>query len=203
MVVTQIVPLTTSRSKIFIDEEFAFVLYKGELRSYHIKENESVSEETVEEILHTVLPKRAKLRCMNLLQTKDYTQWQMERKLSEGYYPKPVIEEAIAYVKSYHYIDDYRYCTQYIEYQTESRSRQRIMMDLQKKGIDKETIMQAYEELSESLSPVAEEALIQKYLQKKKYDPKTADYQQRNKIYAFLARKGFEQEQIRKALDIT
>lgn len=37
MLVTQVTELSKSRSKVYIDQEFAFVLYKGELRLYHIK----------------------------------------------------------------------------------------------------------------------------------------------------------------------
>ena len=33
----------------------------------------------------------------------------MEQKLKEGFYPKEVIETAITYVESYHYIDDFAY----------------------------------------------------------------------------------------------
>lgn len=203
VIVTQIVPLTKSRSKIYIDEEFAFVLYKGELRSYRVKEQQEIEETVVEEILHTLLPKRAKLRCMNLLQSKDYTESQLRRKLSEGGYPESVIDEALDYVKSYHYVDDERYCKQYIEYQSTNRSRQRIITDLMHRGIEKELILQTYEEMSDVVDPDAELKQILKFLQKKKYDASLADYKEKQKIYASLARKGFGQEQIRRALDIT
>ena len=42
MLVTQVTELSKSRSKVYIDQEFAFVLYKGELRLYHIKEGEEL-----------------------------------------------------------------------------------------------------------------------------------------------------------------
>ena len=43
MLVTQVTELSKSRSKVYIDQEFAFVLYKGELRLYHIKESDRTS----------------------------------------------------------------------------------------------------------------------------------------------------------------
>jgi len=67
MLVTQVTELSKSRSKVYIDQEFAFVLYKGELRLYHIKEGQQLSEEDYRTIMQEVLPKRAKLRAMNLL----------------------------------------------------------------------------------------------------------------------------------------
>ena len=68
MLVTQVTELSKSRSKVYIDQEFAFVLYKGELRLYHIKESEELRPEDYRTIMQEVLPKRAKLRAMNLLQ---------------------------------------------------------------------------------------------------------------------------------------
>ncbi len=45
MKVTEIEAVSKSRAKVYIDEKFAFVLYKGELRSFQIREGEEVSEE--------------------------------------------------------------------------------------------------------------------------------------------------------------
>ena len=36
MTVTKIEPVTKSKYKIYLDGQFAFVLYKGELSRYHI-----------------------------------------------------------------------------------------------------------------------------------------------------------------------
>ena len=44
MIVTDIVELDKKRSKIFIDGEFSFVLYKGELRDYSIREGHELSD---------------------------------------------------------------------------------------------------------------------------------------------------------------
>ena len=44
MVVTRVEELSRSRSKVYIEEEFAFVLYKGELRLYHVRQGEELSQ---------------------------------------------------------------------------------------------------------------------------------------------------------------
>ena len=92
MIVTDIIELDKKRDKIYIDNEFAFVLYKGELRQYGIKLGQDLSEETFDEIMTEVLPKRAKLRAMNLLVKKDYTENGIRRKLAEGYYNSAQID---------------------------------------------------------------------------------------------------------------
>ena len=65
MMVTKIEEINNKKVRVFIDNEFAFVLYKGELRLYKVKEGEEICDEAYSEIVEKVLPKRAKLRCMN------------------------------------------------------------------------------------------------------------------------------------------
>ncbi len=66
MMVTKIEEINNKKVRVFIDNEFAFVLYKGELRLYKVKEGEEICDEAYSEIVEKVLPKRAKLRCMNI-----------------------------------------------------------------------------------------------------------------------------------------
>ena len=73
MTVTRIEELSRSRCKIYLEDSFAFVLYKGELRLFGVREQEELSEESYREIMQEVLPKRATLRCMNLLQSRRET----------------------------------------------------------------------------------------------------------------------------------
>ena len=42
MIVTQIEQLSKNRCKVYIDQEFAFVLYKGELFQYGISLNKEI-----------------------------------------------------------------------------------------------------------------------------------------------------------------
>ena len=114
MIVTALEELSASRSKVYIDGELAFVLYKGELRSYHLSVGEEIAQKDYNEIMEEVLPKRAKLRAMNLLTKREYTEKQLRDKLRAGFYPQRIIEEALAYVAGFHYTDDLRYACDYL-----------------------------------------------------------------------------------------
>lgn len=201
MTVTAIREITKSRVLVSVDETFAFVLYKGELRLYHIKEGEPLKEEDYRTIMEEVLPKRAKLRAMNLLQGREYTTSQLRTKLQQGFYPPKIIEQAIDYVAGFHYIDDLRYAVDYITYHEDSRSRRRIEQDLQGKGILAATIEEAWQVWRENGGKQDEQAMIRELLHKKHYNTEgETDWKERQKIYAFLARKGFSAEAIRKAI---
>ena len=205
MLVTQISEVSKSRCRVYLDGQFAFVLYKGELRRFQIKVDQELPEESYREIMTEILPKRAKLRSMNLLQSRDYTRRQLTDKLEQGDYPQECIEEAIAYVESYGYIDDKRYARDFIEYNLASKSRARIETDLMRKGIGKEIIREAFEELTDLGVQQDELALACDLLRKKKYCADTASGQEQQKMYGFLYRRGFRHDIISKALllDIT
>lgn len=200
MQVTQIAELTQNRSKIFLDYEFAFVLYKGELRLYHIVEGQEISDADYHSIMADVLPKRAKLRCMNLLKSRDYTKVQLQKKLEEGGYPDEIIRQALSYVEGYGYLNDEKYAGDYIACYAALRSRIKIEYELLKKGITKDTIERAWQMWQENGNEQDEEQMIQKLLEKKNWNPEEQDVKACQKMISSLLRKGFGMESIRKAM---
>lgn len=200
MIVTELAEQSTSRVKVEIDGEPAFVLYKGELRKYGIQKGQQLRQEVYEELMKQVLPKRAAICCMNLLKSRDYTTVQLRRKLEQGGYPETVIESAIQYVASFHYVDDLRYAEDFINCCQETRSRRRIECDLLKKGLSSDLIQKAWEQWQEQGNEQDEEEQIRCLLKKKHYDRDHADVREMQRIYAFLARRGFDSEKIRKVL---
>lgn len=200
MKVTQIVELSKSRSKVYIEQEFAFVLYKGELRLYKIKEGEEIDEKDYQTIMKEILPKRAKLRAMNLLKAREYTTASLRTKLRQGFYPEEVIEEALAYVASFHYTDDVRYAVSFMNCHEQDKSRKRIEQDLLKKGIDKKTLEEAWAQWEEQGGEKDEQSMIINLIEKRHYDVNNATIQEQQKMYGFLMRKGFASEQILRAL---
>ena len=201
MTVTDIVELDKKRSKVYIDGKFAFVLYKGELSDFSIKPELDLSDAAYEEITTILLPKRAKLRAMNLLQKRDYTERQLRDKLSDGLYPSEVIDEAITYVKSYKYLDDDRYARDYITYHMPTRSKNRIIQDLTGKGISKDILIPVIEELYAKESEDFELSQIKATLAKKHYDPENFDFKEKQKLMAFLLRKGYQISTVKQAMN--
>lgn len=199
MIVTDMIPLTKNRYKVYIDNEFAFVLYKGELHIYHIEMGETLQEADYAEIMQVLLPKRAKLRAMNLLQKRNYTQKQLEDKLREGFYPETLIQDAIVYVKSYHYVDDLRYAVDYITYHENFKPMARIRDELFRKGISKEIFEAAKSEWEELGGRNDELTMIEEHLQKRGYS-EDMELKEKRRIYAYLLRKGFSSETISKAM---
>lgn len=200
MTVTKIEPVTKSKYKIYLDGQFAFVLYKGELSRYHIEEEGSFAEELYLKIRNDIVLKRAKLRAMHLLSDMGRTESQLRSKLALGGYPEDIVEEAVAYVKSFGYINDLEYARSFIEGRKDKKSRKELHAALSLKGVDKELIEQAFEECYGNEDS---RAAIEAILQKKKYDPHTADHAQTQRILGYLVRKGFRYEDIRQVIQVS
>ena len=83
------------------------------------------------------------------------------------------------YVKSFHYVDDYRYACTYIRYHQSEKSRLQIKMKLYERGVPSDLIEQALEDEYTG----EEDRLIDRLLEKKQYDADTMDQKEKQKIY--------------------
>lgn len=201
--VTDIKELTSKRRLICINYEPAFALYPAEIRRFQIKKEAVITGENYIEITEQLLVKRAKIRAMSLLKSKDYTTAELTKKLKDTYYPDIAVNTAIEYVSSFGYLNDYRYAESYVAFKAEHKSRKQIEFFLYNKGIDKCLIKEVCDLFYEENSDIELEQAV-KALQKKigTKDISDADYSERNKLSAYLYRHGFSMDVVRKALDI-
>ena len=154
-------------------------------------------EKSEEEIKDEVM--RAKLRALHLLTAMDRTEAQLREKLQASYCEEAV-DTAIEYVRSFGYLDDERYVRVYIESKSRTKSRKQIEQELIfNKGVSKEAVQRGFE--TAQMADLTE--VIQKYMQKKRIDPENCDYEQKNKFFAYMMRKGFQIEDLKKVFDLT
>ena len=92
---------------------------------------------------------RARKKAMRLLEHMDRTEKGLTDKLRQAEFSPEAVEDAIAYVKSYGYINDARYARTYISFRMETRSRQKILSELQLKGVDRQTALDAWNEMDD------------------------------------------------------
>ena len=203
MLVTEIRDLGKSRCLIYIDGQSSFVLYRGELKAYSIEEQKEITSETYDLILSEVLAKRARLRAMNLLMKHSFTEAKLREKLVEGFYPETIINNAIDYVSSYGYVDDVQYAYDYISYNSDKKSEKRITQDLLNKGVSRDNIKTAFEKMYDNNEHIDEEAQIRALLEKRHYNPNDSTFEDAQKHCAFLLRKGYRMDTIRRIINLT
>ena len=139
----------------------------------------------------------ARKKAMDLLLRMDRTEKNLRDKLREKEYTTQQIDDAVSYVKSYHYLDDERFVSNYIRFHENEKSRARLRMDLIRKGADRDLIDRLLSELYDG----DEEEQIRRILEKKHYDPGMDDREKR-RIYALLLRKGFPVSKIIRSMRI-
>lgn len=197
--ITAISPKEKGRVLIRFENGIQVILYRSELRGLSKEEGallqvegNYISEVLYQKLLTEIVGLRAKKRAMHLLEQMDRTESQLYDKLSQNGYPEVCIQMAIDYVKSYHYIDDLRYAKTYVRQQQHKKSRQRLRMDLMKKGVGKGLIEEALEEEFAS----DERDKIKELLEKRRYDYTTKDVKEQQRTYQFLLRRGYRSSDI-------
>ena len=143
-------------------------------------------------------------KAMSLLEHSDKTEWQLRQKLLAKEYSEEAVEEAIAYVKSFHYLDDLRFAVHYAELYSASRSLRRIRQDLYQKHVPEEYIDIAMDsiERDESMALKKDLKKLAKGRESLTEEDGGLSYEERQKIAAKLFRKGYEMHSIKKALNI-
>ena len=143
--------------------------------------------------------RRAKLRALHLLTVMDRTEANLKEKLQASYCEEAA-DAAIAYVKSFGYLDDERYVKVYIESKSRTKSRKQIEQELIfRKGLSKEMVQRGFE--NAQTADVSE--VIEKYMKKKGIIPGECNYEQKQKFFAYMMRKGFQIEDLKSVFDLT
>jgi regulatory protein len=200
MLITQIEKVSNSKYNIYLDEEYAFLLYGGDIYRYQLAEGQEFPLEIYHKLTQEILPKRAISRCMHLLEHRDYTERELREKLERGGYPRESTDQAIDYVSSYGYLNDTRYAARYIDTYGDRKSRRLIEQELLRKGISRDILAASWPEEDSRIRRIREDDMIRQLLAKKHFDPQTADEKERRRLYAMLLRKGFEASAIAEAL---
>lgn len=137
----------------------------------------------------------AKKKAMSILQHMDRTEWELRDKLTQKEFSQEAVEEAVEYVRSFHYIDDLRYATRFAEIYREQRSIQRIRQDLYQRHVPEEYIEIALESIDWDDSPALQRAVAKVTKGKTEFS-----YEEKQKMIAKLYRKGFRLEDIKREL---
>ncbi len=139
----------------------------------------------------------AKKKAMSLLKYMDRTEWQLRDKLAAKGFSEEAVDGAVDYVKSFHYLDDYRYAVHFVEIHREQRSRQRMRQDLYQKHVPEEYIDLALESVCEN-----DDLALQTALRKITKGETEFSYEEKQKIAGKLYRKGFRLGDIKRVLDM-
>jgi len=188
------------RMRIRFDTGQELLLYKGELRKLRLVEGGELTEEAYETLLREVLIPRAKRRVLYYLKSGDRSEAEVRRKLRDGRYPEEAVEESICFLKQHRLVDDERYAGELVYIKTGTCSRKELEYKLRQKGIRDEVIKKSVASIGQDSEYAAALKLLERRMSGKPLpDPDQAESREerellnkeKQKLYAFLLRKGF------------
>jgi regulatory protein len=186
------------RFNIYLDERYSFSVSAEVLAKADLKVNQEIPEKEIERLKHQDIESRLYDRVLRFLAYR-----QRSKKETRDYLKKKggeikIINKIIKKLKKQRLIDDRSFAEWWIEQRScfRPKGRQALYFELIKKGISEEII-------EDALFSVKDELLLaQKAAQKKIKNYKNLEpFELRQKMIAFLARRGFSWETIKKVLD--
>lgn len=189
-----------NRVNIFIDNEFAFGVEKDVAVKYNLHIGDRLSESKIESLLRDDEIKRAKRQTLNFLRYRARSVWEIKNKLKIKAFSKKIIEEVIADFQRVGFLNDKEFSGVFVRSKMVSKpvSKYYLLMELEKKGIDKKiaetAVEQNYGDLNEF--QIAEELLKIKLKNKIPENPRV-----KKRTVDFLKGRGFNWEIIQKLLN--
>ena len=150
-------------------------------------------------ILKGIILKRAKQKALSLLQSMDRTKSELRERLLRQDFPEKIADEAVRYVESFGYVDDRRYVESFILSRKGRKSKREIFAELSRKQVDEAIVDEMMERCYDAEDSVE---AIRRFLKKRHYDPEQATMEEKQKVYAYLARKGFSYREIKEVMDL-
>ncbi len=198
MQITQLIKAKKTGLKVFIDEEYAFLLSEDELEKYNLKEGDNITMKLYEELRDKVVYPRAVQKALSLLKFMERCEQELRSKLVQEAYPQEVVDRVIDYVYHYGYLDDERFASGFVRSRKNRKSKLMIKTELLQKGVARELIDLVFqEEYENEESEDAELIAIQKAIAKKTRDPAALSPEDKQKLITSLYRKGFDLSKIK------
>lgn len=169
---------------ITFDSEETILLSAKTANRLGFNEGQEFSEEDYEELLKEEVYPLARKKAMDLLVRSDRTEKELRERLAYAGFTGDAVEQAIAYVKGYHYIDDGRFAKNFTEYHAVNMSNLRLKQELKHRGIEDELI-------EECLSSRTEDGILRKLIYRKLDLIDISDEKKLKKIRDSFYRKGF------------
>ena len=187
------------RNKIYLDNEEIMDISPLIRQKYNLKVNDNI-ERFYDEISYEASFEKG----IFLISLKDRTKNELRLKLEEKKKNKQAILKAIEKLEEFGYLSDLNYAMSYIE--SRKYGKNRILYNLFQKGIDRNTVEEAYlaleEEKEENIDDRKLEKLIEKNSNKirKNNERNEKKIKEEQKFVQYLARQGFSLDKIFKKI---
>ena len=192
-----------SRRSIFLDGEFFCGVGEELAVKFHLESGMEIDEDELKKLLYEEEFSKAKNYVYGILARRMYTRKEIRGKLVDREYVDEIVQDVIATMERYGYVNDETYAEEWIRSRMKSKPKGKIALrqELARKGIDKSIIENALDEAFDDSreDDMALELARQKARSYSKDEPAVA----RRKLQSFLLRRGFSYETVKDVIEQT
>ncbi len=199
MYITGLESFTNSRIKVYIDEEFAFILYPQDIRQYKLVIGEEIDDNLFLVINNDTVLRRAKNKAVKYLECREQSEKLIREKLARNYYTTEIIDKVIEFLQKYKYIDDRRFAVAYINSYASTKSQKLIRNELYIKGIKSHIIDDIFNEYSIDDNESLQKSIFRKLSRIDKFD--YTNEKLKSNIINYFLRRGYRYNDIVKGID--
>ena len=188
---------------IFFDGQFAFSADGGFIAENFLHKGDEFSPSAFEELKSLAEVQKAYRHGLYLLGYRDFSSKELIKRLCRKGVDEIVAEAAVEKIKAAGYINDERYAEKLVEHHKQKSGSRKILYELQKSGIDRETAEEALE------NGYSEEDGIEAILRdmRRRFKPPESDdpaekRKQINKIFNRYIARGYAFETVKRAYNL-
>lgn len=188
----------SQRYNVYLDGKFGFGVSAETLVKSNLKVGQEISEKEINKLIDKDIKNRLYDKVLRFLAFRQRSEREIKDYLKKKGGEVKIINKVVKKLKKQKLINDRSFTEWWIEQRScfRPKGRQALYFELIKKGIKKEIIEDVLFSIKDELS------LAQKAAQKKeKIMKKLEPFEFRQKMTAFLARRGFNWETIKKVLE--
>lgn len=184
------------RYNISIDGVFAFSASLEDILKYSIEENLELDRERIDYLIRQCEATKAFKYSLYLIERKDYTTKEIENKLLLKEYSELTVKEVIDKLSKLGFIDDNRYTERFVRDRLHLKKygKRKILHELTMKGLSRETMDEI--EIEEDV-----EYNNARSLAEKKYNQIKEKNNVKDKLFRFLAGRGYEFNLIKRVVN--
>jgi regulatory protein len=195
-IVTKLSPQRNKkRINVYLDGKFSFGIDLDNLVKYKLKIEKEFSQKEIDKIIFEAEFQKTFNNILNFATLRPRSEKEVFNWLKRKKIPEVMHKRLFNRLNHLDLLDDMKFSMWWIEQRNTFRPRGKraLTMELRQKGIDSNIIKKALED-----SEVDEEKIAKRLLQKNEYKWKKHDQmKQKEKAFAFLARKGFSYDIIK------
>ena len=183
-----------NRYSIFIDGKFAFGLSELALINSGLRNNQELTKIELEKFKEDARTDKIYNQTLNLIARRPRSQWEIEDYLKRKGLTAEESVSILNMLKERGYINDLDFSTRWVESRRllKQMSKRKLSLELRQKRISDEIIQQVLNEDEANEQEVLRELILKKSQQTR--------YKDRQKLIAYLARQGFNYDDIKQVI---